>query len=173
MLTGAELLAKVKELGDVSKSDLVRGCGYVSTKKDGTERLNFTAFYEALLEAKGMNLGAGGGRGGKGRPGRQLSYAIKVQLTATCSSARPTPHSWAWSLAMSSRSSWAASRSSSSPWGLPRRSEARLAEPHIHRLEPLHPPALTLLAMQHGGPVSASPVGRQSAHLASGAWLPG
>ena len=64
-LTGADLLAKVKELGDVSKSDLVRSCGYVSTKKDGTERLNFTAFYEALLEAKGMNLGSGGGRGGK------------------------------------------------------------------------------------------------------------
>ena len=79
-LTGADLLAKVKELGDASKSDLVRGCGYVSTKKDGTERLNFTAFYEALLEAKGMNLGAGAGRGGKGRPGRQLSYATKVQF---------------------------------------------------------------------------------------------
>ena len=80
MLTGADLLAKVKELGDASKSDLVRGCGYVSTKKDGTERLNFTAFYEALLEAKGMNLGAGGGRSGRGRPGRQLSYAAKVQF---------------------------------------------------------------------------------------------
>jgi len=51
MLTGSDLLAKVKELGDVSKSDLVRACGYVSTKKNGGERLNFTAFYEALLEA--------------------------------------------------------------------------------------------------------------------------
>ncbi len=49
MLTGSDLLAKVKELGDVSKSDLVRACGYVSTKKNGGERLNFTAFYEALL----------------------------------------------------------------------------------------------------------------------------
>ena len=58
MLTGPELLAKVKELGDVSKSELVRECGYVSTKKDGTERLNFTAFYEALLGAKGVSLGA-------------------------------------------------------------------------------------------------------------------
>ena len=55
MLTGSELLAKVKELGDVSKSDLVRACGYVSDKKDGGDRLNFTAFYEALLEAKGVN----------------------------------------------------------------------------------------------------------------------
>ena len=56
MLTGSDLLSKVKELGDVSKSDLVRACGYVSAKKDGGERLNFTAFYEALLEAKGINL---------------------------------------------------------------------------------------------------------------------
>jgi len=80
MLTGTELLAKVKELGDASKSDLVRSCGYVSTKKDGTERLNFTAFYEALLEAKGMSLGGGGSSGGKGRPGRSLSYVTKVQF---------------------------------------------------------------------------------------------
>ncbi len=80
MLTGSELLAKVKELGDVSKSDLVRFAGYVSTKKDGTERLNFTAFYEALLEAKGVNLGDGRGSGGKGSPGRSLSYATKIQF---------------------------------------------------------------------------------------------
>ncbi|MFM7311789.1 MAG: AbrB family transcriptional regulator, partial [Cyanobium sp.] len=77
MLTGSDLLAKVKELGDVSKSDLVRSCGYVSSKKDGSERLNFTAFYEALLEAKGLSLGAGGGGGGKG--GRKLSYVATVQ----------------------------------------------------------------------------------------------
>jgi hypothetical protein len=78
MLTGSDLLAKVKELGDVSKSDLVRGCGYVSTKKDGTERLNFTAFYEALLEAKGVNLGDGGGKGAS-KGGRKLSYVATVQ----------------------------------------------------------------------------------------------
>jgi hypothetical protein len=78
MLTGAELLAKVKELGDVSKSELVRGCGYVSTKKVGGERLNFTAFYEALLEAKGLSLSDGGGKGG-GKGGRKLSYVATVQ----------------------------------------------------------------------------------------------
>ena len=55
-LTGQELLDKVKDLGDVSKSALVRACGYVTLKKDGSDRLNFTSFYEALLEAKGVDL---------------------------------------------------------------------------------------------------------------------
>ena len=77
MLTGSDLLAKVKDLGDASKSDLVRACGYVSTKKDGSERLNFTAFYEALLEAKGLSLGSDGA--GKGKGGRKLSYVATVQ----------------------------------------------------------------------------------------------
>ena len=79
MLTGPELLAKVKEIGEASKSDLVRGCGYVSTKKDGSERLNFTAFYEALLEAKGVSLGEGGGKATAGKGGRKLSYVATVQ----------------------------------------------------------------------------------------------
>jgi hypothetical protein len=77
MLTGSDLLAKVKELGDASKSVLVRECGYVSTKKDGSERLNFTAFYEALLEAKGLNLGSDAA--GRGKGGRKLSYVATVQ----------------------------------------------------------------------------------------------
>jgi hypothetical protein len=78
MLTGADLLAKVKELGDVSKSDLVRACGYVSTKRDGGERLNFTAFYEALLNAKGVDFGAA--PKGSGKAGRKLSFNTKVQF---------------------------------------------------------------------------------------------
>jgi hypothetical protein len=77
MLTGADLLAKVKEMGDGSKSDLVRACGYVSTKKDGTERLNFTAFYEALLNAKGVDFGA---PPKPGKAGRKLSFNTKVQF---------------------------------------------------------------------------------------------
>ena len=77
MLTGSDLLAKVKDLGDAGKSELVRSCGYVSTKKDGSERLNFTAFYEALLEAKGLSLGGDGA--GRGKGGRKLSYVATVQ----------------------------------------------------------------------------------------------
>ena len=76
MLTGTELLAKVKELtGDVTKSEMVRECGYVTYNKDGSERLNFTAFYDALLEAKGVELGAKAAS-----KGRKLSYRTKVQF---------------------------------------------------------------------------------------------
>jgi hypothetical protein len=75
MLTGAELLAKIKGLGDASKSELVRECGYLSLKKDNSERLNFTAFYEALLEAKGVSLVTA-----SKKAGRKLSYKTKVQF---------------------------------------------------------------------------------------------
>jgi hypothetical protein len=75
-LTGDALVAKVRELDGAPKSDQVRACGYVSTKKDGTERLNFTAFYEALLNAKGMDFGSKV----RGKPGRSLSFVTKVQF---------------------------------------------------------------------------------------------
>ena len=67
----------VKELGDVSKTELATQCGYVSKKKDGSDRVNFTAFYEALLGAKGVELGSGSAGIGKG--GRKLSYIATVQ----------------------------------------------------------------------------------------------
>ena len=76
MLKGTELLDKVKELGSASKSEIVKACGYVSTKKDGSDRPNFTAFYEALLEAKGLDLSSGGS---VGKGGRKLSYKATVQ----------------------------------------------------------------------------------------------
>ena len=78
MLTGQDLLAKVKEMGDAPKTELATACGYVSKKKDGSDRVNFTAFYEALLNAKGIDLGANGKGVGKGA--RKLSYTAKVQF---------------------------------------------------------------------------------------------
>jgi hypothetical protein len=77
-LVGAELLAKVKELGSASKSEKVRAAGYVSTKKNGAERLNFTAFYEALLAANGVGLGADCSPPGKRGP--KLKGKTKVQF---------------------------------------------------------------------------------------------
>jgi len=78
MLTGPELLAKVKELGDAPKTDLAKGCGYIVTKKDGSEQVKFTQFYEALLEAKGLSFSTNGSSG-VGKGGRKLSYTAKVQ----------------------------------------------------------------------------------------------
>ena len=78
MLTGSELLAKFKELGDINESEKVRACGYVSKKKNGSDRLNYTAYYKALLQAKGINTGdKGSERIGKG--GRKLSNIATVQ----------------------------------------------------------------------------------------------
>lgn len=76
-LTGPELLAKVKELESegFGKNDLARMTGYVSTKKDGTEKINRSAFFEALLEAKGVHL-----EGGTKSPGRKLTFRTKVQF---------------------------------------------------------------------------------------------
>lgn len=65
-LTGEALLAKIKELGDVSKQELVFKCGYYRPLEEGEEfpndlltegyKLDFTGFYESLLEAKGIDL---------------------------------------------------------------------------------------------------------------------
>ena len=77
ILTGADLLAKVKELSDCAKTDLARGCGYVVTKKDGKEQVKFTQFYEALLEAKDLSFTTG--TAGIGKGGRKLSYNAVVQ----------------------------------------------------------------------------------------------
>lgn len=57
-ITGADLLAKIQELGEISKSELCRECGYVYTEpcEDGTERLAFTDFFMAIVDAKGETL---------------------------------------------------------------------------------------------------------------------
>ena len=78
MLTGSDLLAKFKEVEGLSDSEQCRACGYVSTKKNGEPRLNYTAYYKALLEAKGMKMG-GSNVSGIVKGGRKLSYLAKVQ----------------------------------------------------------------------------------------------
>ena len=56
-LTGEDLLNKVREIGDVSKSELVEACGYIiPAKGNNKQRLHYTAFYEALLNAKGVDM---------------------------------------------------------------------------------------------------------------------
>ena len=55
MLSGNQLLNTVQSLPDADVKELARTCGYISTRKDGTEKLNFNDFYVALLTAKANN----------------------------------------------------------------------------------------------------------------------
>ena len=69
-LTGKELLNKLKEIPQFSKSEKAKECGYESNG-----RVNLSAFMNAILAAKGITLD--GEDSGEGR-GRQPSYRVRV-----------------------------------------------------------------------------------------------
>jgi len=85
-LSGSELLQLVEQCRGLPRPEIVRRCGYVNVTDAGQERLNNTAFYEALLEAKGFHLGNGRAaaetqRGRRSpRSGRVLPFHTKVQF---------------------------------------------------------------------------------------------
>ena len=56
MLSGNQLINTVQSLPEADIKEVVRSCGYISTQKNGTQKLNFTDFYIALLTAKGEAL---------------------------------------------------------------------------------------------------------------------
>ena len=74
-LTGAELLTKLKSLGDVSKSDKCDATGYYTIKVDGRRRYNYTALYQAIAEANGVSLSP------RRRGKRKLAWEAAVLTT--------------------------------------------------------------------------------------------
>ena len=52
MLTGNQLIKTIKENAEVSKCDIVKLCGYTTVRKNGSIKLNYTQFYQALLSAQ-------------------------------------------------------------------------------------------------------------------------
>ena len=52
MLSGNQLINTVQSLPEADIKEVVKTCGYISTRKDGTQKLNFNDFYIALLTAK-------------------------------------------------------------------------------------------------------------------------
>jgi hypothetical protein len=50
MLTGNQLIQTIQDNSNLSKSDLLKVTGYTSVRKDGSIKLNFTAFYQALID---------------------------------------------------------------------------------------------------------------------------
>jgi AbrB-like transcriptional regulator len=76
-LTGEELIRKVKELGNLSKEEKARACGYYTVTKNGIERVNMMKFLNALIDAEGIELDSTSN--GHGRGGRSASFRISVQ----------------------------------------------------------------------------------------------
>ncbi|MGK7954778.1 MAG: AbrB family transcriptional regulator [Crocosphaera sp.] len=76
-LIGTALVEKVKELGDLSKEEKARACGYYTQTKNGVERVNMMKFLNALIDAEGIELDSSAE--GQGRGGRSASYKISVQ----------------------------------------------------------------------------------------------
>ncbi|MDJ0594640.1 MAG: AbrB family transcriptional regulator [Pleurocapsa sp. MO_226.B13] len=76
-LVGSTLIDKVKELGNLSKEEKARECGYYTVTKNGVERVNMMKFLNALIDAEGIELDSTAN--GQGRGGRSASYRISVQ----------------------------------------------------------------------------------------------
>ena len=76
-LVGQELVDKVKALGNLSKEEKARECGYYTVTKNGVERVNMMKFLNALIDAEGIELDSTSN--GQGRGGRSASYRISVQ----------------------------------------------------------------------------------------------
>lgn len=75
-LTGSALVAHYEAgvKAGAGKKELAESAGYVRTNADGTTSVEFTAFNDALLAAKGLVLG----KATTGKRGRELSYETAV-----------------------------------------------------------------------------------------------
>lgn len=74
-LTGKALLQKVKELSHLPRREKARLCGYYTVGKNEKTRVNLADFFEALLAAKGTNLGTESPKDGRGR---EPTYRVSV-----------------------------------------------------------------------------------------------
>ena len=74
-LTGSELLSKLKTLEDASKTERCDATGYYTVREDGSRRYNFTALYQAIAEANGVQLQP------KRRGKRKLTWKASVLTT--------------------------------------------------------------------------------------------
>ncbi len=74
-LEGKVLLQKVKELSDIPRRQRAKECGYYSIGKNGKERVNLTAFYDAVLAAKGVPLDPERTKDGRGR---EATFRVSV-----------------------------------------------------------------------------------------------
>jgi hypothetical protein len=72
MLTGADLIAFVKENDGMNQMELARGAGYLRVTRTGKEQVLVKQFYNSLLAAKGTPIPLGR------TPGKSAQYATSV-----------------------------------------------------------------------------------------------
>ena len=89
-LTGEDLLKKVKDLGNLSKEEKARECGYYTKTKNGVDRVNMMKFLNALIDAEGIQLDSKQSTNGRG--GRSASYRISVQSNGNLHNGRAAHH---------------------------------------------------------------------------------
>lgn len=85
LLTGAELMNKVRKLDSLTKEEKAKACGYYTVAKNGVERINMMKFLNALIDAEGVQLDGKPNvkQSGTGRSGRQATYRISVQANGS------------------------------------------------------------------------------------------
>ena len=54
MLSGIELIEAIKQNETADEKTLAKKCGYATVSKNGSEKILFTPYYEAILIAKGI-----------------------------------------------------------------------------------------------------------------------
>lgn len=82
-LTGTELINLVQSCGaNVPRDELIKLAGYTKVDKNGTTRLMYAAFMEAVLEAQGTKLGTtpSAAPGERGKMGHPLSYVTRIHF---------------------------------------------------------------------------------------------
>ena len=120
------LVDSLRQLATTTENPAIRNtlsAVEVRTFDDGmfTYRVNFTAFYEALLSAKVIELCGGGVlsvRGGENK----LSQVPRCRTIETSLLVSKTPPCWAWNLVLSSISNRARTQFALTLWALLRKS---------------------------------------------------
>ncbi|MCG9892450.1 MAG: AbrB family transcriptional regulator [Thermosynechococcaceae cyanobacterium MS004] len=85
VLTGEELLSRVKELGSATKEEKAKACGYYTVAENGSERIRVMKFLNALIDAEGIDLDSvvnpksTDSRDVENRGGRNASFKVSVQ----------------------------------------------------------------------------------------------
>jgi len=78
-LTGKALLQRLKEIGQTTRKEAAKLCGYYRVTKSGEVKVNLSKFYSAILQAQGVALDPenDSNHHPKGR-GRSPSYRVSV-----------------------------------------------------------------------------------------------